>query len=264
MESVCGGDERGLRPELRKAPRILRRRVPNCANARTSSLTVADVAFHQHAKKPSAVDAFGLRRSRPLYGDAGGFAAADESFESDESDDAALGAAAAGGRARRPTDAASSATGTVHATSSVERRSGAPQQRRRSSGGQYLREAPSSVRCSPAGERFTSSSATSHDVVAPGSPAVAGESGESEAATRAREAEDCMLGYIAQLMRAAELLSTTDAAERPGSERRSLAGTTDRSSSSASARSRPARTRSGSATLAVAPAAVRLSSPPST
>ena len=159
---------------------------------------MADVAFHQHAKKPSAVDAFGLRRSRPLYGDGGGFAAADESFESDESDDEALGAAGAGGRARRPTDAASSATGTVHATSSVERRSGAPQQRRRSSGGQYLREAPSSVRCSPAGERFTSSSATSHDVVAPGSPAVAGESGESEAATRAREADDCMLGYIAK------------------------------------------------------------------
>ena len=158
---------------------------------------MADVAFHQHAKKPSAVDAFGLRRSRPLYGDGGGFAAADESFESDESDDEALGAAGGGGRARRPTEAASSATGTVHATSSVERRSGAPQQRRRSSGGQYLREAPSSVRCSPAGERFTSSSATSHDVVAPGSPAVAGESGESEAATRARDAEDCMLGYIA-------------------------------------------------------------------
>jgi len=164
-------------------------------------LTVADVAFHQHAKKPSAVDAFGLRRSRPLYGDGGGFAAADESFESDESDDEALGAAGAGGRARRPTEAASSATGTVHATSSVERRSGAPQQRRRSSGGQYLREAPSSVRCSPAGERFTSSSATSHDVVAPGSPAVAGESGESEAATRARDAEDCMLGYIQELGR---------------------------------------------------------------
>ena len=54
------------------------------------------------------------------------------------------------------------------------------------------------MRCSPAGERFTSSSATSHDVVAPGSPAVAGESGESEAATRARDADDCMLGYIAQ------------------------------------------------------------------
>ena len=182
-----------LRHELHAQRRAELRRI-----ARTSSLTVADVAFHQHAKKPSAVDAFGLRRSRPLYGDGGGFAAADESFESDESDDEALGAAGAGGRARRPTEAASSATGTVHATSSVERRSGAPQQRRRSSGGQYLREAPSSVRCSPAGERFTSSSATSHDVVAPGSPAVAGESGESEAATRAREAEDCMLGYIAK------------------------------------------------------------------